>query len=607
MKRNSGKMIFVISHFTILILAVAILAGMSYKISGYVTDEMADKQAVVMKQAMSTADMQIEKAIKKAVDISQDEYVQWFYYIDEPLSNEERFFSVKLVERLGTFFDGDPFVADYYVYFGKSGRIANANSFYPMKQFYELVWSYNEMTETEWEERILNRTGGSGFLGGQIVKKDSAQRELLTYVHQIQKADTSEPSKVVLLLDAEQIRNHLRVGMQHGMVQITDAEGNHLLDCGIGDMSQKVPQENRLAHKQDGWEIVNLQGGKMLVNSVYSERTGWVYTSWLPMKYVTEDVKQINRMILLGVLALVVLGCPLCLYWGRRSYTPIRKLMGIFSEFGYRRDERNRSDLDYLEQSLCLVLEKHKDLEQVYQNALEQYQSLEENMQSQPVWEVYRQGTVCFSAAQKRKLVNYVMAGEQAKWNRMLEEICEQNKCDELSADKAHKVMLFVVDMVLIAIDDAGIDISRSFEGKEGLIENLLRSSERGGLVASTDDIFRHISGLINEHKLNTKEETADKAIEYMKQHYSDNDFGLGVMADMMHISPEHLSRVIKGVTGKNYTEILNRIRLEQAKIYLKTTDMKLDEIAQKVGCGNARNLIRIFKQYEGITPGKYR
>ena len=92
-----------------------------------------------------------------------------------------------------------------------------------------------------------------------------------------------------------------------------------------------------------------------------------------------------------------------------------------------------------------------------------------------------------------------------------------------------------------------------------------------------------------------------------MKTHYSDNNFGLGVMADALGISQEHLSRVIKGVTGKTYMEILNGIRIEHAKIYLKTTDMKLDEIAEQVGWGNARNFIRIFKQYEGITPGKYR
>ena len=78
-------------------------------------------------------------------------------------------------------------------------------------------------------------------------------------------------------------------------------------------------------------------------------------------------------------------------------------------------------------------------------------------------------------------------------------------------------------------------------------------------------------------------------------------------MAEELRVSPEHLSRVMKSVTGTNYIEILNQMRLEQAKIYLKSTNLKLEEIAERVGWGSARYFIRIFKQYEGITPTIYR
>lgn len=103
------------------------------------------------------------------------------------------------------------------------------------------------------------------------------------------------------------------------------------------------------------------------------------------------------------------------------------------------------------------------------------------------------------------------------------------------------------------------------------------------------------------------KELIAKRAIEYMKKHYCESGFSLSLMADQLRVSPEHLSRVMKSVTGTNYVEMLNQMRLEQAKIYLKTTDLKLEEIAGRAGWGSARYFIRIFKQYEGITPGQYR
>ena len=33
---------------------------------------------------------------------------------------------------------------------------------------------------------------------------------------------------------------------------------------------------------------------------------------------------------------------------------------------------------------------------------------------------------------------------------------------------------------------------------------------------------------------------------------------------------------------------------------------MKVSEVSYAVGCKNVNTFIRIFKQYEGITPGKY-
>lgn len=603
MKRYSGRLIFIISHFTILILAVMVFVGISYRIRNYVTNEMADKQALVMKQAMNATDQEIEKVIKKAIDISRDEYVQWFYYIEEPFTPDELFYSVKLVDRLRGFYSNDPLIEDYYVYFGKSGRIANANSFYKKQQFYDLVWSYKEMTKEQWEDRILNETESGVFVGGQMMKQDSTEKELLTYIYQMQKAKDHGLGQVVLLLDAKQIVSQLKVGIRHGAVKITDSQGRHILYCQTDDeIDADLP-----AYEREGWKIINSHGSKLLVNSVHSEKTGWVYTSYLPMKYVTENADWINRLIVTGVLLLMILGTPLCYYWARKSYMPIQKMLRIFSESGYRRDEKGKSDMDYLEQSLCLVLDKHKDLEAVYQKALDDYNCLEENLQNKSVWKSYRQGSVKFSAQEKHKLINLIKTRDKQGWNRVLNEIYTKNDCENLSSAEVHRLYLFVVDMVLITMDDDGVDISRSFEGQAGLIDHLLKSSGWDELINAMDKIFEHIGYLLNENKLDTKERVAEKAIDYMKTHYSDNNFGLGVMADALGISQEHLSRVIKGVTGKTYMEILNGIRIEHAKIYLKTTDMKLDEIAEQVGWGNARNFIRIFKQYEGITPGKYR
>ena len=47
--------------------------------------------------------------------------------------------------------------------------------------------------------------------------------------------------------------------------------------------------------------------------------------------------------------------------------------------------------------------------------------------------------------------------------------------------------------------------------------------------------------------------------------------------------------------------------RMDMAKKWLKETDMKIAEIAERLQYNNSANFIRSFRKIEGTTPGKYR
>lgn len=600
MKRGLGK--FLLSHFTVLILAALVFGGISSRIRTHVVEEMAAYQYLVMNQAMKATDVEIEKIIKKAIDISEDQYVQWFYYIEEPLEPRELFYTLKLVDSLKHFYDDNPLIVDYYIYFAHSGRIANANSFYKVRDFYQLVWSYEDLSFHDWEEQILGRSEQGVYTAHQLMQRDSTRKEMLTYVYPLEKSNAGGESKVVLLLDKEYILNYLKAGISHGTVEVSGALGAPILRYQADD---NAPGELP-AYGEEGWKIMNVGGESMLVNGTRSENTGWTYTSYLPMRYVMENAAWFNRLLIIGLLLLLLLGSPLCFYWAKRSYGPIQRLLGILFESGFT-PEAKGNDMEYLEASLCQVLDKQKDLEAAYQTALQNYSDLEDDVRKSSMWKLFNQHGFCFSAEKRRKLVNYVWTDARLGCGEILNEIYEENHCRQMPIKVVHRLYLYVIDMVLLSLDDSGIDINRLFENQQQLFDGLLAAEEQLPVVTAVGKVMEYISYMVNENKLDSKELVAKRALDYMKGHYQERDFSLSLMAEEMRVSPEHLSRVIKGVTGTNYIETLNQMRLEQAKLYLKTTNMKLEEIAEKVGWGSARYFIRIFKQYEGITPGKYR
>lgn len=72
-------------------------------------------------------------------------------------------------------------------------------------------------------------------------------------------------------------------------------------------------------------------------------------------------------------------------------------------------------------------------------------------------------------------------------------------------------------------------------------------------------------------------------------------------------MSYSYLSRYFKQQTGCNFIYYLYRLRIDKAKEMLKNSGFKINQIAENVGFSDVNNFIRMFKKYEGITPGKYR
>ena len=59
-----------------------------------------------------------------------------------------------------------------------------------------------------------------------------------------------------------------------------------------------------------------------------------------------------------------------------------------------------------------------------------------------------------------------------------------------------------------------------------------------------------------------------------------------------------------------NFNEFVNHYRINEAKRLIQDSENELytlDYIAEKSGFGSINSFSRVFKAFEGVTPGKYR
>jgi AraC-like DNA-binding protein len=94
--------------------------------------------------------------------------------------------------------------------------------------------------------------------------------------------------------------------------------------------------------------------------------------------------------------------------------------------------------------------------------------------------------------------------------------------------------------------------------------------------------------------------------LDYIHEHYNE-ELSIEYFARLLNMSNGHFSRTFKEEVGEKYVEYIAKYRLMKAKQFLLETDMKIDDIAEKVGYWGRNSFIRTFRKYEGITPAKYR
>ena len=97
-----------------------------------------------------------------------------------------------------------------------------------------------------------------------------------------------------------------------------------------------------------------------------------------------------------------------------------------------------------------------------------------------------------------------------------------------------------------------------------------------------------------------------DSAVRYMREHYQEK-LTLQEVADRCYVSQWHLSKLLNKYMEMSFYDILNSIRIENAKRLLENPGLKIGQIGEMVGYADAAHFTRTFKKLEGINANEYR
>lgn len=97
------------------------------------------------------------------------------------------------------------------------------------------------------------------------------------------------------------------------------------------------------------------------------------------------------------------------------------------------------------------------------------------------------------------------------------------------------------------------------------------------------------------------------EARRYIEERYADPCLSLQGAADRLHLSPQHLSRLFRHETGVTFVDYLSRVRIRRAVELLADGELKMYEIAERVGYSSQHYFSSAFKKVLGVSPMEYR
>lgn len=109
-------------------------------------------------------------------------------------------------------------------------------------------------------------------------------------------------------------------------------------------------------------------------------------------------------------------------------------------------------------------------------------------------------------------------------------------------------------------------------------------------------------------HMLSRQASTSEPMRElqvYMLEHIQ-ADLSVETLAERMHMSPRHFSRVCLRETGLNPGQWVERLRVEAAQQMIDSSSKGLKEVAEACGFGSADSMRRVFLKVLGVTAGDY-
>ena len=213
-----------------------------------------------------------------------------------------------------------------------------------------------------------------------------------------------------------------------------------------------------------------------------------------------------------------------------------------------------------------------------------------------------------YPAEMEYQLISSLKAGHFDQAKALIEKILELNTQGKSLSPHALRGLLFEVDSTLSKqLDSIQIAKGEAPMARREYSENHEPASLEAAKIRYLEMIDQISIQKMEEPALSKPEKLASSIASYIEEKAGDQWIDLNTLSEAFHVTPQYISNIFKKYQNQNIKDYISKTKLEYAKELILTTNMSVNEIAQHLGYAGEIGVIRLFKKYEGMTPGDFR
>ena len=617
--RSIFKSILMLLPVSIVIIVAAEVASL------HMMDRLAgDFESRTVSRVLNQVDQDFQQAYMVTTKLKSDETI--LSYVRK--SERDYYSEWEVFDRLRTIISGYNNIEEIYFYFpGYEYVISSASGGKESRNFQadKYACSYDEWVEA------LN----SGIMGKfQTIKgADGEQKNIIST--QLINTESLNTARAVVVLSSDYLEDLLKgLSLRGGEEAFVFSDNGLVIGTlsGQGDelaLELQNCQENNISEIQIGeksYKLTFSRSAKTGLTLVYATLKGSSYSAMSFAKGFGITVSVLGA-VLLVLLAFVV---------AKRNYLPIQYLLNTVKDSD---KELEQSDVMDELGDLEVYVKKTIRTRQEMNEKIRQYEA---DMRELHLGSLLFQGGVAENESLKQELG--FIGGFYAVLMCVFEETEADSEALETvvqEADKREVLMEYIQECfpelkqfyvlegkdgffcVLNGDSETGESFRQLLSGERDRMKEILAEeekifcncylSESGQSLEAVHKGYEEVRlKFVNKEIQDKTEEneicSIDRIMEIIRKNLSDENLSVNGIAEQVGVTPSHLSRYFKHQMGAGVLEYIHQSRVELAKDMLKNSpEVKIRDVAVRSGFCNITTFIRVFKKYEGMTPGQYR